>query len=96
MGIVYLEPNNQKPQKRSKKYSTLRRGVFGYTMIVQMIFTVVGLSLIGDYVGTRFYPGTDMDLILTAIGLVVGFVVSIIAFINFIKREEAYEKHRRD
>ncbi len=94
MGTVCLEPNKHEPKKRSGRYSTLRRGVFGYTMIVQMIFTVVGLALLGDYLGTRFYPETELNLVFTAIGVVLGFIVSVISFINFIKREEVYEKHR--
>lgn len=74
----------------------MRRGVFGYTMVFQMIFTVIGLALLGDYLGEHFYPDTNLDLIFTAIGVVLGFVVSIISFVQYIKREEIYEKHHRD
>lgn len=89
MGIVYLEPSKH-------KYKKLRRVAFTYTMIMQMIFTIVGLALLGYFIGDKFYPDTDIDLILTGIGTILGFVVSVMYFIQFIKREELYEKHRND
>ena len=95
MGIVCLEPNKQLNRK-SNKYRNLRKGVFGYTMVFQMIFTVIGLALLGDYLGEHFYPDTNNDLIFTGIGVVLGFIVSAMSFISFIKSEEAYEKHHRD
>ncbi|QWB96364.1 AtpZ/AtpI family protein [Mycoplasmatota bacterium] len=89
-----MEPNKNKDAKQ--KYNNLRKGVFGYTIVFQMIFTIIGLALIGNYLGDYFYPDTNLDLIFTGIGVVLGFIVSIMSFVSFVKREEIYEKHRRD
>lgn len=89
MGIDYLEPNKN-------KYKKMRKIVFTYTMIMQMVFTIIGLAFLGYYIGNKINPDTDIDLILTGVGTILGFVVSVMYFIQFIKREELYEKHRND
>jgi len=61
-----------------------------------MIFTVIGLAFLGDWIGTKYFPETDDNLIFTAAGVVLGFIVAITTFVNYLKREEIYEKHHRD
>lgn len=88
MGIVYLEPN------KKTDYKKVRKTLFAYTMIFQMVFTIVGLAFIGYFIGDYFYPDTDINLILTGVGTILGMVLSVMSFIQFLKREEIYEKHR--
>lgn len=90
MEIDYLEPNKR------NSYKKVRRTLFAYTMIFQMIFTIMGLAFIGFFIGDYINPSSDLNLILTGVGTVLGMIVSVGTFIQYLKREEIYEKHHRD
>jgi len=83
-----LEPNN------NHKYKKVRKTLFAYTIVFQMFFTVIGLAFIGYFIGDHYYPETNINLVLTGVGTLLGMIASIMMFLQFIKREELYEKHR--
>jgi uncharacterized membrane protein YqjE len=86
VGIDYLEPN--KNEKRRKIFMT-------YTMVMQAIFTVIGLSVLGIYIGRKLDPEGDLATYLAAVGLFLGVFIGFMTLYQFIKSEERYERRKR-
>ena len=81
-----MEPN--KKEKRRKIFMT-------YTMVMQAIFTVIGLSVLGIYIGRRLDPEGDLATYLAAAGLFIGIFIGFMTILQFIKSEERYERRKR-
>jgi hypothetical protein len=64
-------------------------------MIVQLFFTVIGLSLFGYYLGDRINPDSSLPILLTAIGLSLGVIIGFVTILQFMKSEERYERRSR-
>lgn len=64
-----------------------------YLLVMQLIFSVVGLSLLGIYIGMKMDPDGTLPTILGATGLFLGIIVSFFTILQFIKSEERYERH---
>ncbi len=63
-----------------------------YMMVMQVIFTVVGLSLLGIYIGNKVNPDGDLSMILAAVGLILGIMIGFLTIMQFVKSEERYER----
>lgn len=87
MGTGYLEPN--KKDKRRKILMT-------YTMVMQMFFTVIGLSVLGIYIGRKVDPEGELSTYLAAAGLFIGIFIGFMTLLQFIKSEERYERRKRN
>lgn len=81
-----MEPN--KNEKRRKIFMT-------YTMVMQLFFTVIGLSVLGIYIGRKLDPEGDLATYLAAAGLFIGVFVGFITLHQFMKSEERYERRKR-
>jgi len=66
-----------------------------YMMVMQFIVSSITLALIGYYVGGRLNPESDLDIILTGVGLGLGVIIGFITLIQMIKSEERYERSIR-
>jgi hypothetical protein len=87
VGTDYLEPN--KKEKRRKIMMT-------YTMVMQMFFTVIGLSVLGIYIGRKMDPEGELATYLAAAGLFIGIFIGFMTLHQFIKSEERYERRKRN
>ena len=87
MGIGYLERN---------KTSKMKRLFMNYMLVMQFIFSVLGLALLGYYIGTKINPDSNLPLTLTAIGTALGVFVGFVTLVKMIKSEERYERTPRD
>ena len=85
MGIDSLARNKRKPRKI----------MMTYVLVMQLIFTVAGLSLFGVYIGYRIDPDGNLALYLSAGGLFIGIFVSFMTILQFVKSEERYERRSR-
>ena len=75
MGIVYLGPNK------------LKTGLTIYVLVIQLFMTIIGLSFLGVYVGSKVDPEGSGMIIYGAIGLFLGIFLSFITLLQFIKSE---------
>ncbi len=87
MEIDYLEPN-KKFEKRKKIFMV-------YMVVVQFIFTVFGLAVVGYYIGSRMDPEGGLDMILAAVGTAVGVLVAFMFLYQYVKSEERRNERRR-
>lgn len=67
-----------------------------YMLVVQLIFTVIGLSILGVYIGLQIDEDGTMPTILGATGLFLGIAVSVYTVIQFMKSEARYERRSQD
>jgi uncharacterized membrane protein (DUF485 family) len=79
---------NQINQKQEKLFMT-------YMMVMQLIVTIIAMAFFGHFIGTKINPDSDMPIIMTAVGLSVGVMISFITLLQFIKSEERYERRTR-
>ncbi len=87
MEIDYLEPN-KKTDKRKKIFMT-------YVVVVQMIFTILGLAIIGFYIGMKVDPEGHLEITLTAVGTAVGVLVAFMFLYQYVRSEERRNERRR-
>lgn len=80
MGTVYLERNK------------LKTGFTLYVLIIQLFMTIIGLSFLGVYIGSKIDPEGNLMLMFGAIGLFVGIFLSFITLFQFIKSEAKRER----
>lgn len=66
-----------------------------YTMVIQLFFTIIGLSVLGIYIGRKVDPEGELATYLAAAGLFIGLFISVITMLQFIKSEERYERRKR-
>ncbi len=66
MGTVYLERNK------------LKTGFTLYVLIIQLFMTIIGLSFLGVYIGSKIDPEGNLMMMYGAIGLFVGIFLSFI------------------
>lgn len=62
---------------------------------MQAIFTVIGLSVLGIYIGRKLDPEGDLATYLAAAGLFIGIFVGFFTILQFLKSEERYERRKR-
>ncbi len=67
-----------------------------YVLIIQLFFTVAGLSLLGVYIGVKIDSEGTLPTILGGTGLMLGILVSFFTIIQFIKSEERYERNNKN
>ncbi|PKK99061.1 MAG: hypothetical protein CVV57_04435 [Tenericutes bacterium HGW-Tenericutes-2] len=79
------------PNKRNKA----KRIFMTYMVVMQLIFTVIGLALIGYYIGIKTDPDGNRYIYYTAIGLAVGVLVGFMTLYQWMKSEERYERRTR-
>ena len=63
-----------------------------YMIVMQFIFTVVGLSLLGLFIGNKINPEGNLSTLFAGIGLVLGIIFGFYTIMQFIKSEERYER----
>lgn len=63
-----------------------------YMMVMQVIFSIAGLSLLGIFIGNKIDPEGDLSTILAAIGLILGIIIGFMTIMQFVKSEERYER----
>lgn len=80
MGTVYLERNK------------LKTGFTLYVLIIQLFMTIIGLSFLGVYIGSKIDPEGNLMMMYGAIGLFVGIFLSFITLFQFIKSEAKRER----
>ena len=80
MGTVYLGPNK------------LKTGLTIYVLVIQLFMTIIGLSFLGVYVGSKVDPEGSGMIIYGAIGLFLGIFLSFITLLQFIKSEARRER----
>jgi hypothetical protein len=80
VGTVYLERNK------------LKTGFTLYVLIIQLFMTIIGLSFLGVYIGSKIDPEGNLMLMYGAIGLFVGIFLSFITLFQFIKSEAKRER----
>lgn len=67
-----------------------------YVLIMQLIFTVAGLSMLGVYIGMKNDPEGSLPTILGGAGLMLGVLIGFFTILQFIKSEERYERSSQD
>lgn len=65
-----------------------------YTMVMQMFFTVIGLSVLGIYIGRRLDPEGELATYLAAAGLFIGLFIGFMTLYQFIQSEERHERRK--
>ncbi|MBU1143098.1 MAG: hypothetical protein KKH92_05550 [Firmicutes bacterium] len=81
-----MEPNKKK--KAKKIFMT-------YMIVMQLIFTVIGLAILGYYIGIKTDPDGNRYIVYTAIGLAVGVLVGFMTLYQWMKSEARYERRIR-
>ncbi|MFA5470571.1 MAG: AtpZ/AtpI family protein [Acholeplasmataceae bacterium] len=81
-----MEPN---------KYEKRRRMFMTYAIVMQLFFTVIGLSVFGIYLGRKIDPEGDLATYLAAAGLFLGVFVGFMTLLKFVRSEEIYERRKR-
>jgi F0F1-type ATP synthase assembly protein I len=66
-----------------------------YMMVMQLFFTIIGMAIFGYFLGRYINASSDLPIILTAVGLVIGVIIGFMTLIQFIKSEERYERRTR-
>ena len=66
-----------------------------YMMVMQLFFTIIGMAIFGYFVGQWLNKESDLPIILTAIGIVIGVIIGFMTLIQFIRSEERYERRTR-
>lgn len=69
---------------RNKKF---KRIFIAYVLVIQLFFTVIGLSLLGVYIGYQINPEGNEPSILGGAGLFLGIIVSFYTLWQFVKSE---------
>ena len=67
-----------------------------YVLIMQLIFTVAGLAMLGVYIGMKKDPDGSLPSILGGVGLMLGILVGFFTILQFLKSEERYERNTQD
>lgn len=70
-----------------------RRALVLYTMVIQSFVIIIGLSLLGYYIGTKVSDVKELPLLLAGIGVLIGVIVGFITLYKTVKGEERYEKN---
>lgn len=66
-----------------------------YAIVMQLFFTVIGLSVFGIFLGRKLDPEGDLATYLAAAGLFIGVFVGFMTLLKFVKSEEIYERRKR-
>ncbi len=66
-----------------------------YMMVMQLFFTIIGMAIFGYFLGRYIKPSSNLPILLTAVGLVMGVIIGFMTLIQFIKSEERYERRTR-
>ncbi len=64
-----------------------------YTMVIQFFVTIIGLSLLGYYIGTKINSEEDLPILLAGVGLFLGVMFGFVTLYRFVKNEDRYEKN---
>lgn len=64
-----------------------------YTMVIQFFVTIIGLSLLGYYMGTKINSEEDLPILLAGVGLFLGVMFGFVTLYRFVKNEDRYEKN---
>lgn len=64
-------------------------------VVMQLIVTIIGMALLGHFIGTKMNPDSDMPILMTAIGLSLGVIIAFVTLLQFLKSEERYERRTR-
>lgn len=67
-----------------------------YVLVIQLFFTVAGLSILGVYIGMEVNPDGPLPSILGGTGLILGVLVSFFTIVQFLKSEERYERNSKN
>lgn len=70
----------------------LKAGWTLYVLVIQLFMTIIGLSFLGVYVGSRIDPEGSGMITYGAIGLFVGIFLSFITLFQFVKSEAKRER----
>jgi len=64
-----------------------------YTMVIQFFMTIIALSLLGYYIGTKINSEEDLPILLAGVGLFIGVMFGFVTLYKFVKNEDRYEKN---
>jgi uncharacterized BrkB/YihY/UPF0761 family membrane protein len=64
-----------------------------YTMVIQFFMTIIALSLLGYYIGTKINSNEDLPILLAGVGLFIGVMFGFVTLYKFVKNEDRYEKN---
>jgi hypothetical protein len=64
-----------------------RRFLIIYVFVMQLLFTVIGLTLLGYYIGYQIDPEGVEPSVYSGLGLFLGIIVSFYTLWQFIKSE---------
>ena len=67
-----------------------------YMYVMQFIFSMIGLALLGYFIGGRIDPNSELQTILTAVGLALGVFVGFVTLVKMLKSEERNERSSRN
>jgi hypothetical protein len=70
----------------------LKTGLTIYVLVIQLFMTIIGLSFLGVYIGSRVDPEGSGMIVYGAIGLFVGIFLSFITLLQFVKSEAKRER----
>lgn len=71
----------------------VKRAFAIYTMVIQFFVTIIGLSLLGYYIGTKINSEEDLPILLAGVGLFLGVMFGFVTLYRFVKNEDRYEKN---
>lgn len=71
----------------------VKRAFAIYTMVIQFFVTIIGLSLLGYYIGTKINSEDDLPILLAGIGLFLGVMFGFVTLYKFVRNEDRYEKN---
>lgn len=64
-----------------------------YTMVIQFFMTIIALSILGYFIGTKVSSNDDLPILLAGIGLFIGTMFGFVTLYKFVKNEDRYEKN---
>lgn len=70
-----------------------RRALVLYTMVIQSFVIIIGLSLLGYYIGTKVSVSKELPMLLAGVGVFVGVIIGFITLYRTLKGEDRYEKN---
>jgi hypothetical protein len=62
-------------------------------MVVQSFVIIIGLSLLGYYIGMKLDRSKELPMLLAGIGVFLGVIIGFITLYKTMKGEERYEKN---
>lgn len=66
-----------------------------YMYIMQFIFSIIGMALLGYFAGEWIRPDSELSTILTAVGTALGVMIGFATLVRMMRNEARYERTTR-